>query len=138
MEGHTHLLVFASVVAALPTLSFVLAFVSGWRSLARRYPTSMKTAKETFACPLSWFGSGANYGGLVRVGFREQGVVVRPFIVLRCFHPPFEVPWERVSMRKATHWMFGERLELILDGEEDGLHVFLSRSAEAEIPRHVQ
>lgn len=116
-------------------LLWILSVVGGWRTLARKFPSVRSASERMHVCPAAWFEhTGPGYRWMVRVGFSEAGVYVRPLVFVAPFHPAFLVPWTHISRRRSRDWM-GENRELILDGDDKGLHLLLSPKAEHDLER---
>ena len=78
----------------------LLAFVSGWRALARRYRAT--TAAVPWTVPwgsgyLNWFGLPIGYGSCLNVGVSPRGVVMKPMLLFAVASPRLEIPWEEMG-----------------------------------------
>jgi hypothetical protein len=91
-------------------MSGLLAFSSGWVSLAKRYATTGSTTGTS-----SWFASGAigrrflpvSYGSCLFVTTNSDGLHLSIFFIFRFLCPPLFIPWsEFESVEKGRHWFF--------------------------------
>src|SRR5262245_43155522 len=131
------LLPFATPLLVFIGFFFGFAYLGGWRALARKYPLPPHSPTRTFLCRQARLGyTGPHYGAMIRIGFSERGVFVRPIFVVMLFHPAFFVPWSEVSSQKSNHWFYREELELVLGGASEGLHVLLSSDVAGELDHY--
>lgn len=79
----------------------LLAVVSGWRTLARRFPPAARVDGERFYFAsakigrVSWFL--VNYGACLIVTIGRTGLSMSIFMPFRLFCPEFFVPWTEVE-----------------------------------------
>src|SRR5690349_13217546 len=88
--------VFASLYAFTAALMLAIAWGSGWRALARRYPFSGEEPAElTYVARtrVGWIP----YEG--RAGADERGLYLRPYprSLFQWTHPPVLIPWADVA-----------------------------------------
>lgn len=113
---------------------FCLAYLSGWRRLARQYPRQERPNRESFFCRSAWIGyHGVSYNACVRIIPDDAGIYV--YTLYFPFHPPFLGPWREVAMKQSKHWFWGDQEELTIGGESDGLHLLISLDAAGEVAR---
>ena len=135
MHAYSPLLVVTALLVGWLALFLALALLGGWRALAKRFPAKPFIPAKFRLCPVVWLGhSGPSYRQLVFVGFSDAGVSVRSLVIVP-FHPPLFMPWSEVTWRRSKDWFWGESRELILAGEEDGVHLLLSSAAVADMAR---
>lgn len=91
----------------LPLFAFVfgvaglMAVLSGWRTLARRFPAVKAADGERFHFAsakmgrVAWFP--VNYGGCLIVTVGPAGLSVSIYLPLRFFCPEFFIPWTAVE-----------------------------------------
>lgn len=93
--------VLALFLAFLLSVAALLAVASGWRSLARRFPSVTQVEGERFhfaSAKLSrvpWFP--VNYGGCLIVTVTPSGLAMSIYLPFRYLCPEFFVPWVQVE-----------------------------------------
>ncbi|MCX6955704.1 MAG: hypothetical protein NTV51_26470 [Verrucomicrobia bacterium] len=118
---------------------FLLAYLGGWRNLAKRHLCDVRPDGKSFGVLGAWLGhGGVRYGWCIRIIPTHAGIYVYPWIILRPFHPHFFSPWDAITLKQDKDWLRGEHWELTIDGESEGLHLLLSADAEAAIARFRQ
>lgn len=86
----------------------VLAYASGWRTLARRFRATKRYSGRRFffvPCNLGNEGIPVRYGGALCVTLSPEGV--RISFLFRLFHPPLFIPVEAIThcaRRKKYFW----------------------------------
>jgi hypothetical protein len=101
--------------------SYGTAALSGWRALARAYPSEGPLVNARV-----WRGvsvgmrNATRYNRGVNIAANHQGIELRVFFLLRLGHPPLFIPWSdidtapdrgwfidyvRFSFRRAAPWM---------------------------------
>lgn len=115
-------------VAAWIAVGVVLSWMSGWRSLAVRYPDPGAVEGQRFRFVSGYVGRGmrsVRYRSAIDLVVGERGIRVSVLLPFRFMHPPFFVPWQeiervererrlletRVTVRLRHHWP-----ELMLTG----------------------
>ncbi|HEX6749568.1 MAG TPA: hypothetical protein VF092_19895 [Longimicrobium sp.] len=90
-------------------VTYLLAVLSGWRALARRYRA--QSAAGPWTAPwasgyFNWFGLPVGFSSCLNVGVSARGVVLRPVLVFAAGAPRLEIPWE--EMMECRSWrLFG-------------------------------
>lgn len=85
----------------LLAIGALMTLASGWRSLARRFPSVAQTEGERFHFAsakmgrVSWFP--VNYGGCLIVTITPTGLVISIYLPFRLLCPEFFVPWSQVE-----------------------------------------
>ena len=86
-------------------VSFLLAAISGWRTLAHLYP-----ARGTFSGKHYFFRSGnlngVRYGGCLTLGADRAGLSMSVLFMFRMGHPPIFIPWSDVQAQAGRDWGF--------------------------------
>ncbi|HVD05371.1 MAG TPA: hypothetical protein VNB89_05120 [Gemmatimonadaceae bacterium] len=95
----------------------ILAFVSGWRSLARRYRGEPATVIDKVTFGSGQLGNwGAHYNNCLSVTVGPAGVGLKVLLPFRILHPSLLVPWQEIVAceRWRTFGMFDRtRLRLV-------------------------
>jgi len=85
--------------------SLLSSFISGCLLLAKYYLTDIPSPPE-----LSTWQTGSvnivSYKNSLNIGITEEGLYLSFIFIMRLFHPPLLVPWEKIS--KAEINSFGE------------------------------
>jgi hypothetical protein len=81
----------------------LLAEVSGWRRLARRYPGTVRPEGTRFLGQVASFG-GVSENNVTFLVVSESGLYLYAFIVFRFLRPPILVPWREVAY--VSEWRF--------------------------------
>lgn len=95
------------------TLCGLLAQLSGWRSLAGRFPAQSQVEGERFrfssgsmeASP--WFP--VSYSGSLFVTVGKAGLGMSLLFLFRFLNPPLFIPWEQVESVQEKPGFFGRR-----------------------------
>ena len=88
-------------LAVLLGMGALLSVASGWRSLARRFPSVRQIEGERFHFAsakmgrVSWFP--VNYGGCLIVTVTPVGLAISIYLPFRLLCPEFFVPWAQVE-----------------------------------------
>jgi len=112
-------------VAGWLLVSFLLAALGGWESLAKHYATSAPFTGRCFRFRSAQFGSHVNYGGCLTFGSATWGLYLAVLPLFRVGHPPLLIPWSDVSAREARTW-FSAAVELSL-AKVPGLSIRIAR-----------
>lgn len=92
----------------------MIGVFSGWRSLASRFASQAPPTEQ-------WLTSGRfrtiqGYSGTLYVGGSPAGLHLRVLLPFRPGHPPMVVPWDRIEVTGPAFSLWGEWIELDLDG----------------------
>lgn len=85
-------------------VSWFIALVGGWRSIAGVYPDRAPTNATSFWMESGGFGL-ANYRGALFIDIGTDGVRFAVFPLFRLGHAPFFVPWEDLTVSEANGWL---------------------------------
>ena len=94
-------LVLPALVVVMAVIAALLAYLSGWRELARRFPAAAQTDGERFYFAsakmgrVPWFL--VNYGVCLIITVGRSGIYVSIFMPFRLLCPDFFVPWSAVE-----------------------------------------
>ena len=100
MPGIDFLIVMGICLVAVPAMFLIIAHLSGWRRLCRRYPAHehtelARTRHGSMAMTSSWM----RYNNCIRYTTDERFLHIRMMIPFGwLFHPPMSIPWERVEL----------------------------------------
>jgi hypothetical protein len=111
-------LVLAGMVIFLWLLLNLIAAVSGWKNLARRFVMS-----QPFSGPQwKWQSAGmrflVSYNNCLKVGADQAGLFIQPMPGIRTAHPPLFIPWNEISIEQTTGWMMSNFVRLSLGRSE--------------------
>jgi hypothetical protein len=98
-------------------ICYLIATISGWRLLAKRF---CYQGPEYGGTKWSWQSGrmrGANYNGCLVLGADSSALFLKVFPLFRCGHPPLLVPWNEVTVSTVKVW-FLDRAELRLGSTE--------------------
>jgi len=91
-------------------ITALLATLSGWRSLAKRFPAKGSTDGERFSFvsasigALAWFP--VNYSGCLFVTVGSMGLAVSVLFPFRFLSPAFALPWSEVESAEERSSFF--------------------------------
>jgi hypothetical protein len=91
-------------------VSYLLAGIAGWHTLARHYAAADAMDGTRFRFRSAKVGS-VNYGGCVNFVTSLRGLAISTMPLFRAGHPPLFVPWADVSARRVPQW-FASAVEL--------------------------
>lgn len=110
------LLIFVLVIGGLGVFvgfwmagSWLLALLSGWRALARRYRVAgeanlaMQNTSGMFV--MAWLGM-VSYENVLHVGASPGGLELRVMGLFRAGHPPLRIPWVEVRVQDERAGLF--------------------------------
>jgi hypothetical protein len=96
------------VAVAWLLVTGLIAHVSGWARLARRFPFDPAQEGERFRFASGSMGSSglrANYGNCLMLTVGDSGVGFSVLFLYRFHSPPFFLPWEAIeSVTKIRRW----------------------------------
>jgi hypothetical protein len=123
------LVVFALVI--VPTL---IGQISGWASLAQRFPSTLPFSGKIWKAKSARMRGGMGYNNCLTIGAGPDGLylaLVIPSFIFRG-HPPLLVPWHEISVlgEKKT---FGVPLTQISLGREEAVPFTIRKSLVQEI-----
>ena len=101
-------------VAAAVGIAVLFSVLSGWRSLARRFPTRPDAAGEHFRFAsakmglVSWFP--VSYGGVLAVTVAPEGIAMSICQPFRLLCPAFFLPWSEVLSVKERVAFLSRRI----------------------------
>ena len=90
-------------------VSCLLAFLSGWRSLAAHFRTTVPISGEKFRFVSGALGLSAfpvSYGGCLFVTVSEQGVGLSILFLFRLLSPPLLIPWTEINAVRSGRFLF--------------------------------
>jgi hypothetical protein len=91
-------------------ICLVIARVGGWSQVASEYRQGDAPDGARWRFQSGQFGW-ANYNNCLTVGAGARGIHFGVFFLFRPGHPPFEVPWEEISVTEGT-FLFRHYVEL--------------------------
>ena len=112
------LLVFLPIVPLWCGVCFVIAQITGWATLARRFRATSPPPPQTWNRQTTRMRWSARYGRCLTVGADPAGLYLAPFFLYRVGHPPLLLPWPEVSVRRRWKVLFLRYVELQLGREE--------------------
>ena len=85
----------------------LLALLSGWAALARRYRCADDEPHGAEHFVTGMLGV-VSFRGALTVGIAEDGLDLRVMAVFRPGHPPLRIPWDAIQVEgEARRWFFG-------------------------------
>lgn len=108
-------------VALWCTISFLISFITGWFTLARRFRQQsapygeMRTAGPFFYTVYMRFWG--HYSSVIRLSAASDGLYASVLFPFRIGHPPLRIPWDEIKFGKAQ-WFFRTYIVLTLGNEE--------------------
>jgi len=100
---------FVFFVAMWLAVTGLLAFVSGWFSLATRWRAQGSASGERFRMRSATLGAKflpVSYGNCLTVTVSEQGLGLSIFLLFRLLSPPLFIPWSEISSVSEGRFLF--------------------------------
>lgn len=84
------------VILAWFLVSHWIAWLSGWKALAKLYSGYSAYTEKKFYFQSAQFRWGVNYNGVLIVGANTQGLYLSVLFLLRPGHAPLFIPWTEI------------------------------------------
>ncbi|MGB8260433.1 MAG: hypothetical protein WCE75_08785 [Terracidiphilus sp.] len=102
-------------------ISYLIAWMSGWQELARRFASESEPYGDTLSAG-PWFivvylRYWTKYGGVVRMRAAAGGLYLSAIFLFRLGHPPLRIPWNEIRVGR-TRYCMQNYVELTLGSEE--------------------
>jgi hypothetical protein len=110
-------------------VSFFLSYISGWRTLAPRYPAAAEPAGERLLWNSAEVGD-VSFRSCLNMTLSAAGLYMVPSLPFRLFMPPMLIPWSGVRFEGSRKFLFFESSCFRLGGD-DGPVLSVRRSAGA-------
>lgn len=104
----------AVVFAIMAWMALVLSWLSGWRSLAKRYRTEREFPVYRRQMQTAAMKGGIRYSNIVTAGSDAEGLYLRLPAILSLGQPPLFVPWADIQVDDPTESLFVKRQTLRL------------------------
>lgn len=78
-------------------ISYMIATMGGWDTLATLYPCNSKFKGKLFRFSSGRFGAMAGYGSCLTLGSNPQGLYLAVWFPFRIGHPPLFIPWSDIT-----------------------------------------
>lgn len=75
---------------------YLLAWLSGWRRLARRYRTDHKPSGPSMSSFVAMLGP-VSYRGVLTIQTAPEGLYLSIMLFFRLGHPPLLIPWSAIK-----------------------------------------
>jgi hypothetical protein len=118
--------IFFAVLWAL--VCFIIAAVTGWRALSRRFSCPKGTFHgETWSFRSARMRFLSHYGNCLTFGADESGLYMSVFPIFRVGHPPLLIPWAEVAVAPADTGLIFKQRTLRL-GRQEAIPISISAS----------
>jgi hypothetical protein len=107
-------------------LSIVLARLTGWTALARRYQASDGVAGRRWHFQHANFRWCLSYSGALTVEANSRGLSISIWPIFRAGHPTLSIPWTAMRIEMRRSFWLGEYMELQFQ-ELPGVYIRFSR-----------
>jgi hypothetical protein len=97
---------------------FLIAALTGWMTLARRFRLASPFAGQTWGFQSARMRWTSHYGSCLSVGADPTGLKLSVLFLFRPGHPPLFVPWSEISVAKRWKFLFVRQVKLVLGREE--------------------
>jgi hypothetical protein len=98
----------------------LLAHLSGWRSLARRFAAPLPIEGECFRFASAglgpWTFFPVNYSGILFFTINNAGISLSLFLPFRFLSPSLFIPWEEVESVQEKAGLFGRSVVVSIKG----------------------
>lgn len=95
-------------------VGFLLAFLGGWRTLAKRFRCTSPFSGSTWGAQSGFMRWMVGYGRCLAVGADATGLFLRTMLLFQAGHPALFVPWDEVSIQKRWKLLFFRFVEFSL------------------------
>lgn len=129
------LLALALAVAVL--MLFVFAQVTGWRALARRFPSLAPPISPSLSSGGVMLGSWGWNGPPLRIGVDDDGVVLHPMSPFGVAFADVRLPWTAIVSAGHREYLLFEVLEVRFGGGEGATIGFLPSAAARAIAERI-
>jgi hypothetical protein len=106
-------------VAAWIFVGYWIAFIGGWRLLAKRFRTQGAFLGQKWPMQSARMRLLANYNNVLTIGADNAGLFIAPLFLFRAWHPPLFVPWVEITVRNKNELFFFKFVELRLGRSEE-------------------
>jgi hypothetical protein len=110
-------------------ISFLLSWLSGWRSLAERYRTGGAPDGERISWTSARIGS-VSFRSCLNLTLAPAGLFLVPLLPFRMFMPPLLIPWADVRFEGFTRMLFMELACFRLGGGQGPVFAVFRRTGE--------
>jgi hypothetical protein len=93
-------------------LSLVLARLTGWTALSRRYKASERIAGRRWRFQHANFRWCLSYSGALTVGADARALSLSTWLIFRAGHPTLLIPWTAMRIEMKRSFWLGEYMEL--------------------------
>jgi hypothetical protein len=93
-----------ALVVMWPLILFQLAFIGGWRRLAKDFKTSRPPTGKRFgmeSASVGWVG----YNNCLTIHTNPEGIFLEPWYIFRVAHPRLFIPWAAVSVIRERSFL---------------------------------
>ncbi len=113
-------------------VTFAVAQLSGWASLARRFPASRPPTGQSFEWVSGKISRLSNYNRSLNVTVSSEGVHIVPNFIFKFGHKPIFLQWKDVSVLHRGRFLFSSYTDVGLPGGSPGaVRLFGERLADA-------
>lgn len=99
-------------------VNFLIAALTGWSTLARRFRMQSPFTSPTWRFQSARMRWSTHYGSCLTVGADPTGLMLSVFFLFRVGHPPLFVPWSEISVVERSKSWLGRQVKLQLGREE--------------------
>jgi hypothetical protein len=117
-----------AVIGVVQLFSFSLSRKSKWYEYALRYPAPKRPAGKAYGVWMASFGKRGNrckysYQRYVHVIFTEEGIYFSTGFILRTFHKPFVMPWNKLNRVEQYEGPFYRKYLLTVEENADEIYL---------------
>jgi hypothetical protein len=117
-------------------ISLLLAFLSGWFSLAKRFRNTQKLTGDNLRFVSALMGSPGwipvNYRSCLFITITDPGFKLSVFFPFQLFHPPLFIPWQQVKSVASQSGLFSDNAVVCIQESSIKLRV-IGRSGQSLI-----
>jgi hypothetical protein len=99
-------------------ISFFIAAMSGWITLAKKFPLTSPFTGVTWGFQSARMRWTSRYGSCLNVGADSVGLKLSMMFLFRPGHPPLFIPWNEISVEKRSKILFFRQVKLLLGRAE--------------------
>jgi hypothetical protein len=99
-------------------ISFFIAAMSGWMTLAKKFRVTSAFTGVTWGFQSARMRWTSRYGSCLNVGADPVGLKLSIMFLFRPGHPPLFIPWNEILVEKRSQILFSRQVKLLLGREE--------------------
>ena len=109
-------------------VTFLIAMISGWHTLASRFRSTDDFNGETWTFRTAYMRFFSHYGTILTFGADSSGLYMSIFPAFRIGHPPLLIPWSEITVIRGESGIPLFKRRKFLLGREESIPLSISVS----------